>query len=408
MDHIKDSNGEIKAYVWTPLENIEKTAMQQIYDMIKHPRLFKHLAIMPDVHAGKGTTIGSVIPLINAIIPSAVGVDIGCGCCAAQTNIPLEAIRPYFNDIHKQILMRIPLGFSHRGDQQLNDVMQNVSQDLINQIRGYALDERWMTQSSPYSIIKQLGTLGGGNHFIELQADDLDQIWIMIHSGSRNIGNKIATTYIKLAEVNCSDAPAKDLEYFEANSELGKEYIVHAGFATTFAYNNRRIMMEVIKDILNNLVGPNCYSEMVNIHHNYVDYENHFGEMVWVHRKGATRVTSSVVGIIPGSMGTASYIVQGTDNADSFKSCSHGAGRAMSRTAARGKFDRKHKSFKTDGQLSVKDFEKDMKDVFTKDVNRDHLDEAPKAYKEIDQVMHNQSDLVVIKTKLMPVFNVKG
>ncbi len=411
MEQIKNSAGEIKACVWTSIKDMEDTALEQIHNMIKHPRLFKHLAIMPDVHAGKGATIGSVISLKNAIIPSAVGVDIGCGMCAVKTNISFEKIEPFFETIHEQILKRIPVGFAHRQQTQLNDVMQNVTQEFLDCIHIYERNERWVTQPSGYAVVKQLGTLGGGNHFIELQVDDDGIVWIMIHSGSRNIGNKIATTYIKLAAEHCNEIVTKDLEYFDADSDLGKEYIIHSGFAATFAYHNRRVMMEVIKDILvkaNIIESMEIFDDMINIHHNYVNYEQHFGEMVWVHRKGATKVTSSIIGIIPGSMGTASYIVQGTDNVNSFNSCSHGAGRAMSRTAARGKYDRKNKVFKTEGQLSVEDFKNDMNGIFTKSIDQDHLDEAPRAYKEIDQVMANQTDLVKVKTKLLPVFNVKG
>lgn len=413
MEHIKDTNGEIKACVWTPIPEIETTALEQINNIIAHPRLFKHVAIMPDVHAGIGATIGSVIALKNAIMPSAVGVDIGCGMCAVQTNISLKHIQPHFNEIYAQILERIPLGFAHRSAYQLDDVMFNIPQNFINEIRTYEIDKRWVSQSSSmYSIVSQLGTLGSGNHFIELQVDDNDNIWIMLHSGSRNIGNKIATTYIDLAKTlnsarSLQVAPS-DLEYFDADSAFGAEYIEHAGFATKFAFNNRFIMMIIIKDILDKIVGPNQYEPMINIHHNYVSYERHFGEMIWIHRKGATKVASDITGIIPGSMGSASYIVKGTDNVDSYNSCSHGAGRTMSRTAARGKFDRKKKIFKTDGQLSLDDFKKDMQNIFTNTIDRDHLDEAPRAYKNIDQVMENQKDLVNIIVRLRPVLNVKG
>jgi len=408
MEYIKNDQDEIKACVWTPLENIEKSALAQIHNMIKHPRLFKHIAIMPDVHAGIGATIGSVIPLKNAIIPSAVGVDIACGMCAVKTNISLESIRPHFSKIYDQILKRIPLGFSHRSDQQLNDVHNYVIPALLHEIKLYEQDSRW----NQNKIINQLGTLGGGNHFIELQVDPDDNIWIMLHSGSRNIGNKIATTYIQLAKtVNSArslQVAPDDLEYFEADSAFGIQYIKHSRFATDFAFNNRLIMVEIIKDILNKILGPNQYETMINIHHNYVNQEFHFNEMVWVHRKGATKVMSRITGIIPGSMGSASYIVQGTDNADSFNSCSHGAGRIMSRTSAKGKFDRKKKIFKTDGQLSIDDFKNDMQNIFTNTVDREHIDEAPRAYKNIDEVMKNQIDLVNIKTRLLPVLNVKG
>jgi len=229
----------------------------------------------------------------------------------------------------------------------------------------------------------------------------------MIHSGSRNIGNKIATTYIKLAKEKAN--ASTDLEYLCVDEQDGKDYLQHVKFATDFAYYNRLVMMESVLDTFQSLFGLVIYDKnMINIHHNYVNLENHFGQDVWVHRKGATRVTADITGIIPGSMGTSSYIVTGTDNEASFNSCSHGAGRLMSRTAARGKINRKDGQFKSEGILTVEDFKKDMEGVFSHDIDRSHLDEAPRAYKNIDEVMENQKDLVKIITKLTPILNVKG
>lgn len=397
-----------KAKLWTPLESIEDSALEQIKLTMTHPKLFKHLAVMPDVHAGIGCTIGSVIPLKDAIIPASVGVDIGCGVCAVKSNIKLEDIKPYFDELYKGITSRIPLGFSHRTDRQMDDydffVHRNpkVKQPIDIYQKLYPNKE----------IAPQLGTLGGGNHFIELQVDSEGYIWAMIHSGSRNIGNLIATSFINQAKQmkdkysGDEDVPT-DMEYLPYNSEDGQKYLIDMEFALNFAMQNRFMMMSIIQDEIINRLHCN-FDEIINIHHNYAAKETHFGEKVWIHRKGATKAVSTQLGIIPGSMGSASYIVRGKDNPDSFTSCSHGAGRTMSRTAARGKFHRKTKTYRTEGRLNVDDFRSDMEGIYTKSVDRDHLDEAPRAYKDISEVMSNQTDLVDIIVELKPVFNIKG
>jgi tRNA-splicing ligase RtcB (3'-phosphate/5'-hydroxy nucleic acid ligase) len=391
----------LSAKIWT--DNVEPSAMEQITGIINHPCLFHHVAIMPDVHAGKGATIGSVIPLTNAIIPSAVGVDIGCGMVAVKTSLRIVDLQPQIEKVHHSIQRSIPTGYRHRGDDQLDIIHQSPAETFLQWIQYYEKDKRW----NQNKIINQLGTLGGGNHFIELQSDG-EFVWIMVHSGSRNIGKKIADTYIDLAKKVCRETTAPDLEFFDADSLEGQDYIQHQKFALEFAFNNRMIMVESIKKEILYYFSEITFEPTINIHHNYVQLESHYGQDVWVHRKGATRVTSDIIGIIPGSMGSPSYLVKGTDNAESYNSCSHGAGRKMSRTVARGKMDRKTGVMKTTGVLTLEDFKSDMNGVFTTDVDLNHLDEAPRAYKDIDKVMEDQKDLVVIIQKLLPIMNIKG
>ena len=397
-----------KVKIWAPIEHIEASALQQIGIAARHPLLFQHLAVMPDVHTGIGCTIGSVIPIKDAVIPAAVGVDIGCGCCAIKSTIQLDELSPHFEKLFTSISQNIPTGFSHRQDRQMV-----VCHEFLEQTDIEEKLKEFQEQYPGKDILPQLGTLGGGNHFIELQVDEEGYIWIMIHSGSRNIGHKIATeaidTAITLWRTCATDqSTPKDMEYLPENSEEGQKYIFDMTFALMFAKMNRLLMMKIIMGAIQYEV-PECrFGDMINIHHNYAAKEEHFGEEVWVHRKGATKAVSSALGIIPGSMGTSSFIVRGKDCANSFNSCSHGAGRTMSRTAARGRYHRKTKSFKTEGRLNVADFEKDMQGIFTHDVDRNHLDEAPRAYKDIRDVMANQTDLIDIVEELQPVFNIKG
>jgi len=397
-----------KAKLWAPLESIEDSALDQIKATMTHPKLFSHLAAMPDMHMGIGCTIGSVIPMKDAIVPAFVGVDIGCGMCAVGTDIQLDVLKPHFDQIYREIKGRIPVGFNHRMGNQMNscELFLQENPEVNEAIEIY---QRLYPNKD---IAPQLGTLGGGNHFIELQVDPEGFVWIMIHSGSRNIGNLIATRAINQAKQmkheysDGEDVPA-DMEYLPYTSDDGQKYLIDMEFALNFAMQNRFLMMDIIQRVISHEV-PCTFDEIINIHHNYAAKETHFGEEVWVHRKGATKAVSTELGIIPGSMGSASFIVRGKNCADSFNSCSHGAGRTMSRTAARGKFHRKTKTYKTEGRLNVDDFRSDMKGIYTKNVDRDHLDEAPRAYKDINEVMAHQTDLIDIVVELKPVFNIKG
>jgi tRNA-splicing ligase RtcB (3'-phosphate/5'-hydroxy nucleic acid ligase) len=395
---VDTSIGNVK--LWIPKEKIEESALKQIEETSKHPRLFKHVAIMPDVHAGIGCTIGSVIPLKDAVMPSAVGVDIGCGMCACQTDLLRNEVEPHFDRIYEAIREKIPMGFKHRSaDHMANEIFKKMIESCP--LPNY--EEKFPKKP----ILPQLGTLGGGNHFIELQVDHNDKVWVMIHSGSRNIGLTIANYHMKKAKEVCKDAP-KDMEYFDTSTEEAKNYIRDMNFALDFAKLNRLIMMEIILDELLKIKDYIFLGNPIDIHHNYVENEAHFGERTWVHRKGATKADTVGFGIIPGSMGTSSYIVQGKANPDSFHSCSHGAGRLMSRTKARGKINYKTGEIKSEGVLNVDDFQKDMEGVYTRSINKRHLDEAPRAYKNIDEVMDHQKDLVNIVYELKPIFNMKG
>jgi tRNA-splicing ligase RtcB (3'-phosphate/5'-hydroxy nucleic acid ligase) len=388
MHEIQTQTGTAK--VWTMINEVEDSAVQQIYNMLKHPRLFKHVAIMPDVHAGIGATIGSVIAIKNAIIPSAVGVDIGCGMCSVKSNIHVDEIKPYLKQIHDEIIKRIPRGFAHRSESQKKDVHTYGDKELISELRDYS-------KIGEGTLFIQLGTLGGGNHFIELQQNENGILHIMLHSGSRNIGNKLAQIHIKrakkLTEDNKRIVPV-DLDYFDTNSQDGKDYIDHMNFALRFAYENRHIMTEIVRNVIASFVTVK-FEPVINIHHNYAAKEFHFGEWVWVHRKGATKVTSSITGIIPGSMGTPSYLVKGKDNPESYFSCSHGAGRTMSRRKAK-------------EENSLETFQLQMCGIYTESVDAHHLDEAPNSYKNIDEVMQNQPDLVDIVDRFTPILNIKG
>ncbi len=381
----EDSKDHVPVYMWIDPERVEDTAMTQIEQVAKMPYVYPHLVIMPDVHAGMGATIGSVIPTENEIIPAAVGVDIGCGMCAVQTDI--EAASLINEDIMKWLQWAydlVPVGFNSRPTKQMWEGFDTL------QIADVAL-QHLVQDKAPM----QLGTLGGGNHFIELQKDENGYIWIMVHSGSRHIGFKIANHYIKQAKILCErlDYP-KDLCTFPAMSPIGQAYLRDMNWALEYAQENRARILFSSSLYLRNIKPDIAFQNKVNIHHNYVSEEYHQGKPLWIHRKGATAAFDGQLGIIPGSMGTASYIVMGKGNVDSFCSCSHGAGRVLARGKAK----------KT---LSMAEFEKRMAGIAAP-VDAKHLDESPMAYKDIDQVMKDQSDLVTIVHRLEPIAVVKG
>ena len=393
--------GNKEVFCWIDPDDIEQSAMDQINNMVSHPCLYKHVSIMPDVHTGYGATIGSVLPMDGVVIPNAVGYDIGCGMCAVKTNLKIadKFNNQHLEIFHEKVTERIPVGFNHRTKSQYKDVHQYGNKQIIEAIRGHS-------PLTDKNIFAQLGTLGGGNHFIELQTDQEGFIWVMIHSGSRNIGHTIADFHIKVAKKLMAmyriDVP-KDLDYLPDGSPEGREYISHMSFALDFARENRFIMMEIAKDVLLSIIkeagkGWSNFGPIINIHHNYAALENHFGKNVWIHRKGATRIRPNIVGIIPGSMGSKSYIVKGKENDDTkmaYHSCSHGAGRTMSRKKAK-------------ASITMDGFKDQMQGVFSKDVNEGHLDESPDAYKDISKVMENQSNLVEILHELTPILNIKG
>lgn len=374
------------------LDDIEDGAMEQALNLAHLPFLFKHVAVMPDSHQGYGMPIGGVIATENVVIPNAVGVDIGCGMCAIKTSIKNITVFDLKN-IMSRIYDTIPLGFSRQSKAQNEKYMPYF--DKVNENMPIVKQEY-------NSALFQLGTLGGGNHFIEIQKGDDGHIWIMIHSGSRNLGHKVATHYNKLAialnkKWHSSVPLHHQLAFLSLDTVEGEMYIQEMNYCVDFALANRKLMMHNVKNIINDVIPDAVYDNIINIAHNYAVMENHFGSNVMVHRKGATRAYKGELGIIPGSQGTSSYIVCGKGNEQSFKSCSHGAGRKMGRKQAQLKLDltKQQEILNKVGVLhrinSVKE-----------------LDEAPGAYKDISVVMKNQEDLVDIVVELKPLAVIKG
>ena len=378
--------------IWTG--NVEESAMRQIENLTTLPFLFHHLAIMPDVHAGMGMPIGGVLACEDAVIPNAVGVDIGCGMCAVKTNwrvsdIPAEVLRKV---IMKGIRNRIPLGMDHH----------EVAQDEKYLPQDHDIDALEVVKRRFNHISKEVGTLGGGNHFIELQKDEEDTLWIMIHSGSRNLGKQVGDYYNKIAATlnaqwHSSVSPDIHLPFLARGCKEFDMYWKEMRYCIDFALCNRRLMMERIEEVLADALEGIEFEPMINIAHNYAAWENHFGKNVIVHRKGATLTREGVVGIIPGSQGTASYIVEGLGNPDSFCSCSHGAGRVLSRTAAIKTLDMAEEV----AQLEAKGIVHAIR-------SQSDMQEASGAYKDIEEVIANEADLVKVKTRLLPVAVIKG
>ncbi len=382
------SNGTVPLKLW--LDPIEEGALEQAKHLTELPFTFSHVAIMPDAHQGYGMPIGGVLALKDTIIPNAVGVDIGCGMCALKTS-QTEITENNLLNILVRIRKSVPVGFSHHKTNQNKNLMPNEGRF------NFPVVEREFTNA-----LRQLGTLGGGNHFIELQKDNEGHIWIMIHSGSRNIGYKVANHHNKLAinlnkKWHSSIPKGWQLAYLPLDSDEGQTYIHEMNYCVEFALANRKLMMTRVQEIFMQEFHDIKFAEMINIAHNYAALEKHFNKMVMVHRKGATRAFKNEYGIIPGSQGTASYIVRGKGNPESFKSCSHGAGRKMGRNQARRELDFKEESRRLD-KLGI------LHSLHSK---RD-LDEAAGAYKDISTVINNQLDLIDIETELKPLAVVKG
>lgn len=408
---IFDHHGGAQIFCWA--DEIEGGALNQAVYLSQLPFLFKHVALMPDVHEGYGMPIGGVIACRDVIIPNAVGVDIGCGMSAVRTNRsiydwPQKELPELLEKIRHSVKRDIPVGFGIHRDPQEWDGFNNLR--IIAD--GYREDDRyWLNKDNFSRAVHSLGTLGGGNHFIEIQksADSTGTIWLMLHSGSRNLGKCIADFYHQEALRHCdmwySKLPHRDLAFLPTHSDLGRAYIRDMNLALDFAQENRRRMMEVVKRQFQYYTGKNTeFVKEINIHHNYASLENHMGMNVWIHRKGATSAREGQFGIIPGSMGTPSYIVLGRGNPLSFMSCSHGAGRKMGRMDA-------------SRNLKEDDCWADMADVLFdgwgkigrgKMKGKLDLGEAPGAYKDIDSVIENQRDLIDIYTKLLPLAVIKG
>lgn len=398
---IKEDKFPIK--IWA--EDLGESEINQIKNLAKLPFIHKHVAIMPDAHLGKGCTIGSVVPTVKAIIPAAVGVDLGCGMMAVQTNLTANDMPESLTDIRRSIERTIPLG---AGGKYKNDENRIYKRKGINNLFILNSDvDRFIRTSQPNSNwniefnnwVEQLGTLGSGNHFIELCLDENDNVWVMLHSGSRGIGNKIGSKFIELAKEDMRtyhiNVPDVDLSYLSEGTKNFNEYVEAVNWAQEYAAINRRLMMNLVFGELQYYFPHVAIVDMdINCHHNYVEKENHYGKNVYVTRKGAIRARKGDLGIIPGSMGAKSYIVRGKGNIESFHSCSHGAGRKMSRNEAKGKF-------------SISDLREQVKGVNI-DVRESVIDEIPSAYKDIDRVMELQNDLVEKVHTLKQILCVKG
>ena len=386
---------------WTRGVPVEESALKQLRNVASLPFIFKHVAAMPDVHWGMGATVGSVIATDGAIIPAAVGVDIGCGMMAVRLDGARAAHLPEsLAQIRSEIEHAVPTGFEKHAPAQQNEQAA---------AKLYA-SFKWLEAKHPKAfarrkdatdkiISSQFGSLGGGNHFIELCIDEAGELWVMLHSGSRGIGNAIGQYFIAVAREDMRrhfiNLPDRDLAYFPEGTEHFDDYVKAVGWAQRYARANRDEMMRRILIVLHKHLPPfRDRTEAINCHHNYVEREYHFGKDVWLTRKGAVRARIGDFGIIPGSMGARSYIVRGKGNPDSFNSCSHGAGRAMSRTEAKKRFTMKDHAAATQGVECRKD--------------AGVIDETPAAYKNIDAVMAAQEDLVEVVHTLKQVVCVKG
>lgn len=380
--------------IWT--DEIEHEALNQLRNVASLPFIFEHIAAMPDVHLGRGATVGSVIATTDAVIPSAVGVDIGCGMNAVRLSLKAKDLPDNLKQIRNDIERTIPLGAGgrHKYDQLPGGGKVAAGLDKI-----LAKHPDLSKHGNVSKYAKQLGTLGSGNHFIEICLDENDDVWVMLHSGSRGIGNMIGQHFIRLArkemERHQVHLPDKELGYLSEGSQYFNDYVEAVSWAQDYAMLNREHMMNaVLRSLKFRLPEFTVTREAINCHHNFVDKEMHFGSDVWVTRKGAIRARKDELGIIPGSMGTKSYIVKGKGNGESFCSCSHGAGRKMSRSAAR-------KAFTVDDLIAQTEGVECRTDNAV-------VDEIPAAYKNIDKVMSLQDDLIEVVHTLRQVVNVKG
>ncbi|MCW8875467.1 MAG: RtcB family protein [Kangiellaceae bacterium] len=390
---------------WTKGVPFEDQAKQQLKNIAELPFIHKWVAAMPDVHLGKGATIGSVVPTVGAVIPAAVGVDIGCGMMAVKTSLSASDLPDNLHAIRNSIEAAVPHGRSARArGRRDKGAWGNIPDDVG--VAWKELSEKFGVLCDKHSVLKNtnnighLGTLGTGNHFIEICLDEAQQVWFMLHSGSRGVGNRIGTYFIEKAKKDMQrwhiNLPDKDLAYLPEGSENFDNYVEAVEWAQGFARTNREVMMNrVIAAVKSTLKTEfEAKVEAVNCHHNYISREHHFGKNVLVTRKGAVRAREGEMGIIPGSMGARSFIVRGLGNADSFCSCSHGAGRVMSRTQAKKLVSMEEHLQATKGVECRKD--------------KDVIDETPSAYKDIDKVMAAQSDLVEVVYTLKQVVCVKG
>ena len=402
FQYIESPGAPIKA--WTQGVPIEDSAMKQLRNVASLPFIHKHVAVMPDVHWGMGATVGSVIPTIGAIIPAAVGVDIGCGMMAVRTSVRAEHLPDSLSALRSAIEAAVPHGRTDNGGR--NDVgAWQTEPPAIAAAKWAVLEDGYKAVIDRHPKVAHprgfghLGTLGTGNHFVELCLDEAGALWVMLHSGSRGVGNRFGTYFIEQAKKDMRrwfiNLPDEDLAYFPEGSDGFIDYIRAVSWAQKYALANREVMMDQVLGVLRETFPDLVTDEMaVNCHHNYVSREKHFGKDVFVTRKGAVKAGLGDLGIIPGSMGARSFIVRGKGNADSFCTCSHGAGRAMSRAEAK-------RRFTVDDHIAATAGVECRKDVGV-------IDETPRAYKDIDAVMAAQADLVEIVHTLRQVVCVKG
>ena len=400
---MQSSNVPVKS--WTIGVPFEQEARKQLLNIAGLPFIHKWVAAMPDVHLGKGATIGSVVPTVGAVIPAAVGVDIGCGMMAVKTSLTANQLPENLLSVRTAIEKAVPHGRSKRmrgkrDKGSWNDIPKDVEQVWKKLAPKFDVLQMKHPVLKNTNNINHLGTLGTGNHFIEICLDEYDVVWIMLHSGSRGVGNRIGTHFIETAKKDMErwmiQLPDKDLAYLPEGTEHFDDYVEAVEWAQEFAQLNREVMMvRVIQAVKSSLgIEFNAQIEAVNCHHNYISREHHYGKNVIVTRKGAVRARQGELGIIPGSMGAKSFIVRGLGNEESFCSCSHGAGRVMSRTQAKKQVSMEEHLKATEGVECRKD--------------KDVIDETPKAYKPIEKVMAAQSDLVEIMYTLKQVVCVKG
>lgn len=402
-NYIVDTTQRYPIKMWTKGVPVEDSAVQQLHNVANLPFIHSHLAVMPDVHFGIGATVGSVIPTDKAIVPASVGVDIGCGMAAVKLHgLTVEHLPDTLNHLRGDIERDVPTGFNAHGEGRINTkVVTPMIESFTKFLKDFGHDRIGSNRKDPLEkiIATQYGTLGGGNHFLEICFDQNKELWLMLHSGSRGIGNLIGQYFIELAKadmrVHHINLPDQNLAYLSEGTKYFDDYVFAVNWAQEYAMGNRTEMLRRALIKLHRNLPPFREREMVvNCHHNYISREHHFGKDVWITRKGAIRAGEGEYGIIPGSMGAQSFIVRGKGNKDSFCTCSHGAGRAMSRAEAKRRF-------------TLDDHKKATEGV---ECRKDHgvIDETPAAYKDIVQVMKAQEDLVEIVYTLKQVLCIKG
>jgi tRNA-splicing ligase RtcB len=401
----RQPSGGVPIKSWTLGVPVEAEALAQLGSIARLPIVHRWVAAMPDVHLGIGATVGSVIPTVGAVIPAAVGVDIGCGMMAVRTTLGASDLPDNLARVRSAIERAVPHGRGKHGGKgdrgSWNDIPRRVGDAWAELAPGFARIAGKHPKVEKSNHVVHLGTLGTGNHFIEVCLDEADAVWFMLHSGSRGVGNRIGNYFIELAKQDMSrhvhNLPDVNLAYFKEGSEHFDDYVQAVDWAQAFARRNRELMMAAVLDAVRKVPGIPPFQttgQAVNCHHNYVSRELHYGKDVFVTRKGAVRAGKGELGIIPGSMGARSFIVRGKGNPESFDSCSHGAGRVMSRTAAKKAFTLEDHVRATAGVECRKD--------------RDVIDETPGAYKDIGRVMEAQRDLCEVVHTLKQVVCVKG